>query len=280
VPLIYCDHNFIATALQEPEEYRNRLRELVGLGIVTFALSPMHWVDAAEDQAIARGNAKAEFMDSLQPLWLFDRRSIQRKEVASRFYQFLGVNCDAPQIMGAIGDVIFDLTGQRGDRTSCAFVNHFRGIGQDHPLEQSLRQAFVSNNKNIALYRKGKLTAALAAKVERLYIRQLLPNQTPAGLVVDEATKDHFMRQAQLDNFPAIAIENKATRDNWKHRRPLSHNNFVDQQHIIALPYADHFLTDDKKLRSLITRISANLPFPTATIMKKAEFDNEYKQNA
>jgi len=277
VQLIYCDHNFIATALQEPDEYRNRLRELVGLGTVTFALSPMHWVDAAEDQDIARGNAKADFMDSLQPRWLFDRRSVQRKEVASRFYQFLGVNCDAPQIMGTIADVIFDLTGQRGDRTSRAFVNHFRGIGQNHPLQQSLRQAFVSNNKNIALYRKGTLTGALAAKVERLYIRQLLPNQTPAGLVVDEATKDNFMKQTQLDNFPAIAIENRATRDNWKHKRPLSQNNFVDQQHIIAVPYADRFLTDDKKLRSLITRISANLPFSAATLMKKAEFDNAYK---
>jgi hypothetical protein len=53
-------------------------------------------------------------------------------------------------------------------------------------------------------------------------------------------------------------------------------NNFVDQQHIIALPYADHFLTDDRKLRSLITRISTKLPFHAATLMKKAEFDNWY----
>jgi hypothetical protein len=139
MPLIYCDHNFIATALQESEQYRDRLRELARVGTLTFVLSPMHWVDAGEDQNIARGDAKADFMDSLRPRWLLDRRSIQRKEVASRFYQFLGVNCDAPQIMGAIADVIFDLTGQRGDRTSRAFVNHFRGIGQNHPLEQSLR---------------------------------------------------------------------------------------------------------------------------------------------
>ena len=274
---IYCDHNFIATALQEPEEYRNRLRELARLGTVTFVLLPMHWVDAAEDQDIPRGNAKADFMDSLQPRWLFDRRSIQRQEVASRFYQSLGISCGAPQIMGDIADVIFDLTGQRGDRSSRAFVNHFRGIGQNHPLEQSIRKAFVTNNKNIELFRRGRLTPTLAAKVERLYIRQLLPDRTPAGLVIEEATKDSFAQQTQLEDFPAVAIENRATRENWKHKRPLSRNNFVDQQHIIALPYADHFLTDDRKLRSLITRISTKLPFQAAALMEKAEFDNSYR---
>jgi len=236
----------------------------------------MHWVDAAEDQDVARGNAKSDFMDSLQPRWLLDRRSIQRKEVTSRFYQFLGVNCDAPQIMGEIADVIFDLTGRRGDRSSRAFVNHFRGIGQNHPLEQSLRQGLVANNKNIELFRKKKLTGAVAAKVQRLYIRQLLPDQTPAGLLVDETTKDNFVQQTQLEDFPAIAIENRATRDNWQHERPLSRNNFVDQQHIIALPYVDSFLTDDKKLRSLVGRITANLPFQAAVLMTKAEFDNTY----
>ncbi len=71
VPTIYCDHNFIATALQEPEEYRNHLQELAARVRVTFVLSPMHWVDAAEDQDIGRGSVKADFMDSLQPRWLF-----------------------------------------------------------------------------------------------------------------------------------------------------------------------------------------------------------------
>lgn len=210
MPIIYFDHNFIATALQEPEEYRNQLQELAACGRVTFVLSPMPWVDAAEDRNIARGYAKADFMDSLQPRWLFDRRSIQRKEVTL-------LNCDAPQIMGDIADVVFDLTGQRGDRSSRAFVNHFRGIGQNHPLEQSIRQAFVTNNKNIELSRRGKLTPTLAAKVERLYIRQLLPDRTPPGLVIEEATKGNFAQQTQLEDFPAVAIENRATRDNWKH---------------------------------------------------------------
>jgi hypothetical protein len=135
----------------------------------------------------------------------------------------------------------------------------------------------IANNKNIDLFRQGKLTSSLAGKVERLYVRQLLPERTPAGLVIDEGTKDNCVKQIELDNFPAVAIENRATRDNWKHKRRLSRNNFVDQQHIIALPYVDYFLTDDKKLRSLITRIGSNLPFHAAALMKKAEFDKSYR---
>lgn len=46
---------------------KNQLRELARHDTVTFVLSPMHWVDAAEDQDVARGSAKSDFMDSLQP---------------------------------------------------------------------------------------------------------------------------------------------------------------------------------------------------------------------
>jgi hypothetical protein len=276
MPLVYCDHNFIATALQDAEGYRNHLRELARCGIVTFVLSPMHWVDAAEDADQGRGDAKSDFMDSLNPRWLFDRRSVQRKEVTAQFLRFVGIPQGVPQIMGDIADVIFDLTGQRGDRDSRAFVNHFRGIGENHPLERSLRQAFETNNKNTRLFRARKLPPALAQKVERLYIRQLVPERTPSGLVIDEATKDNFARQCQFDDLPSVALENKATRDNWKHKRPLNRNNFIDQQHLIALPYIDFFVTDDKKLRSLIGRITAGAPFRVATLLTKVEFDNLY----
>lgn len=78
------------------------------------------------------------------------------------------------------------------------------------------------------------------------------------------------MQRTQLENFPAIAIENRATRENWQHKRPLSRNNFVDQQHIIALPYVDSFLTDDKKLRSLIGRITAKLAVPRGSAYEES----------
>jgi len=149
MPLIYCDHNFIVKTNEAPDLYRDHLRQLVTTGTVTFVLSPMHWVEAAEDKNPARGTAKADLMDSLQARWLYDRRSIQKREVADAFFRFAGVANGTPPMMGDVADVIADLVGQRAQRDSRAFVTHLRGIGVNHPLEQSLRQAFESNSLRV-----------------------------------------------------------------------------------------------------------------------------------
>jgi len=116
MPLIYCDHNFIVKANEASDLYRDHLRQLVTTGTVTFVLSPMHWVEAAEDENPARGTAKADLMDSLQARWLYDRRSIQKREVADAFFRFAGVASGTPPMMGDVADVIADLVGQRAQR--------------------------------------------------------------------------------------------------------------------------------------------------------------------
>jgi hypothetical protein len=50
----------------------------------------------------------------------------------------------------------------------------------------------------------------------------------------------------------------------------------MDQQDMMALPYANYFVTDDVRLRGLIDRISAGLPFPIGALLTKAEFDLRY----
>lgn len=72
-------------------------------------LSPWHWREMASDTDNARGLSMADFCDSLNPRWLFDRRTIQKKEVAAAFYRFAGTPADAPVMVGDIGDTIYDL---------------------------------------------------------------------------------------------------------------------------------------------------------------------------
>jgi hypothetical protein len=90
----------------------------------------------------------------------------------------------------------------------CAMVFFSRSVilvSSGMPLSvRWMRLAFVANNKNIELFRKKKLTSAVAAKVQRLCIRQLLPDQTPAGLLIDEATKDNFMQQQLEDSHAGV----------------------------------------------------------------------------
>ena len=60
-----------------------------GAGVVTFVLSSFHWAEAAEDADPVRGRAKADFMDFLLAPWIFERRSLQRKETTAKFFRFL-----------------------------------------------------------------------------------------------------------------------------------------------------------------------------------------------
>jgi len=279
VPVFYCDHNFIVTALQEPEHYKDHLRQLVANGVVMFVLSPSHWIEAAEDDDAARATAKADFMDSLRPRWLYERRAVQRKEVADAFFRFANIPADGPQMIGAVSDVIADLAGQPAHRDSRAFVAHLRGIGGEHPLEQSLRQAFETNQANTNHFRAGRLTPDLIQRTESLYIRQLLPTQTPAGVVIDADTKNRFLNSCQQTDFPSLTLEARATHDNWNEGRQLNRNNFMDQQHLIALPYVEFFITDDLRLRGLIARISAGLPFQVAALLTRADFDLRFPPN-
>src|SRR5260370_3689698 len=98
MPTVFCDLNFIVTADQGPDAYKEHLRQLAGAGTVTFVLSPMHWIEAAEDPDPVRGAAKADFMDSLLAQWICERRSVQRKEATAAFFRFLKVQADPPRM--------------------------------------------------------------------------------------------------------------------------------------------------------------------------------------
>jgi hypothetical protein len=273
MPNVFCDLNFIVTAHQGPDAYKDHLRQLAGAGTVTFVLSPMHWIEAAEDPDPARGAAKADFMDSLLAQWICERRSVQRKEATAAFFRFLKVQADPPRMIGSIVEIIADLAGRPAERNSRDFVAHLRGIGPNHPLERSLQEAFDSNRVNGERFRTGQLDDNFLRRIEKMYIQGLLPAQTPSGVVIGEDSKRQFLDGCQLRDFPAFAVESLATYDSWSSNRQMNRNNFMDQQHLMALPYVDLFLTDDAKLRSLIARISPELPFSIATPLTKAEFD-------
>jgi hypothetical protein len=70
--------------------------------------------------------------------------------------------------------------------------------------------------------------------------------------------------------------ETKITQENWAFKRQLNQNNFLDQQHVMALPYVDLFITNDDKLSRLIKRAVDKIPFRTAEVLTKADFDARF----
>lgn len=273
---IYPDHNFVIEAHDAPVEYREALNRRAVTYHLKYVLSPMHWVDMAEDVNLPRSRSLADFVDSLRPSWLYDRRGLQRREVATAFFEFAGVPHSLPGPIETLGEVIRDLIGISVERNTRDFVAHLRQIGNQHPLRQSLTQAFETNRSNGARFRNGTISIQQLADIERLYISQLLPDTTPGGLVIDNGTKQAFLNQYDLRCLPAFLLETKITRDNWSLGRHLTRNNFLDQQHAMSLPYVRFFVTDDLKLRRLIERTVAEVPFPTARVINKAQFDLQF----
>jgi hypothetical protein len=274
--LVYCDNNFVIEAHDGPEEYKAQLRSLSSKNEVKFVLSPWHWREMARGDT-ARGNSLADFCDSLDPAWLHDRRTIQKKEVAYAFYRFANIQADPPVMVGDISEIIYDLVGTKAYRNCRVFVEHLRGIGPKHPIEVTFKSALRASQKNGWLFRAGKLTPKLLAYFERLYIQGLLPSTTPAGLILDEGTKREFLNSYTLTTCPATALESEITQDNWAFNRQLNQNNFLDQQHAMALPYVDLFITDDEKFSRLMTRAVNKMPFRAARVLMKTEFDERFR---
>ena len=272
-PLTYCDNNFVIRAHDAPERYKAHLRALASTGKVKFVLSPWHWREMAQDADHARGTSVANFCDSLGPAWLYDRRSIQRREVAAALYRFANIQAETPVMVGDIREIIYDLAHTKAYRDCRSFVEHLRTIGPNHPMEITFRNAIKANQKNAADFLAGKFTPQFEARVEQLYVRGLLPATTPAGIAIDERTKHEFLSSYKLTDFPATALESRMTRENWTLRRQLNQNNFLDQLHVAAMPYVDLFITNDEKLSRLIKRVVEGVPFRVAEVLTKDKFD-------
>jgi len=278
MPLIYCDQNYVVTAHSGSEAYKGKLCSLAANGVATFVLSPWHWREMARDADHQRGDSVANFCDSLRPSWLLDRIAVQRREVAHGLYKFVGIQTPPPVMVGDVRDVFHDLTGKWTDRASRSVVARLRNdTAAGQIMDGVLSKGQEGNQKNIADFKSGKATLALLKKVERQYVELMLPSTTPSGIEIDNGTKQKFLDAMQIADFPAIAIAMQMMKDRWNTSRQLKSNDALDQQHAMALPYVDFFITDDIGLRKIIQRVVASMAkFRVAKLLTKSDFDAQF----
>jgi hypothetical protein len=281
VLFVYCDHNFVVVAHDAEAYYQEHLRQLVAQSKVRFVLSTWHWLEMARDANHARGLSVAAFADSLSPVWLFERLTIQQREVEDAFFRFLGIPHNQLSQLGSLAEVLADLNKVSTAitatyRDSRAFVAHMQTLGESHPMNVSLRGSFQAQKSNGEQYRAGRLTPEMNRCLEKILIGRFLPMTIPSGRTIVVIEKDMFLRSSKNEDFPSIAVENGLSLDGWKTGRALTDRAFRDSQHVIALPYVDLFVTDDGPLTAAIHRVVANFPFRTAEIVTKAEFDRRF----
>jgi hypothetical protein len=143
-------------------------------------------------------------------------------------------------------------------------------------MNESLRINFEAQKSNGENYRAGRFTPGLIRCLDKFMIGRLLPMVTPNGRKLSVIEKDMFLQSYNTENFPSIAVESGLSHDGWETGRTLNDRAFRDSQHVIALPYVDLFVTDDGPLASAIRRVVQNLPFRTAEVLTKADFDRKF----
>jgi hypothetical protein len=83
MPLSYLDQNaLIALGVKARKpEFREKLNYALESGALSVVVSTWHLIEAANTRNIESAIELAEFIDSLRPAWLMERRDAQRFEV-------------------------------------------------------------------------------------------------------------------------------------------------------------------------------------------------------
>lgn len=273
---IYCDHSFLIKLGLAPADYKARLHRAIQAQELAFVVSTWHWVEMARSPNSSIALRLADFIDSLNPLWLRNRRHLQRDEVAGALFQSLGREAQLPvalvSLAGLLAEIDIVPSGDGKRWGSRDFVLYLR-------RSFSAMQRFIDANEGGAVLAGGFSEQHRREAIKRL-IPALLPATAPDGAGLDPAAKARFLERFDVQACPCLAVEFALSEEGWKAVPKLDWASFMDRFHIVpALPYVDRIATDDHGLTDLINRIASLLPFPVARPMAKRDFDQSYMRD-
>src|SRR5260370_40619469 len=95
MPQTYLDQNALIAlgVMARKADFRKKLDFSLESGALIVVVSTWHLVETANTKKMAGALELAEFIDSLKPAWLLDRRDAQRLKVEEDFCGFLNLDC-------------------------------------------------------------------------------------------------------------------------------------------------------------------------------------------
>jgi hypothetical protein len=279
-PTTYLDQDALIYLFEESSKsstFREKLDNSITDGKMTIVLSPWHWVETARTKDLTKALPLAEFMDSLRPVWLRDRRDLETIEVESEFFKFAGVPYEPQSTLITRAELLTALnrTYVSNERapSSREFVEGWIRTPQlMDPLVSSHQKnaaALVSIRSALA---SGKLTANRKKEGDRKLMEGFLPQVTPNGVVLDSGTKSAFLNTMTPNDFPTLAIEAEIAEHSWAGQGRVDWNSMVDKFHLISsLPYVDVVVSNDRYLYLLLS-VAQKTKFVKASLMKFHEF--------
>jgi hypothetical protein len=275
VPNIYCDQNFLISIRDADEAYHRRLRELIDAGGARFVLSLWTLVEISKSTVPQKMVELAATADRITPSWLPERSHLHEHEIHSQFFRMFELLYNRPAVLRSLKEVAPETCGGSvplgREYTALEFATLIRA--DSIPIDGML-------SKNQAEWNSDPWPKSMAEVDRHLrpavaaYIADLVPRMTPAGIMLPPTATTESLSRMALQAMPSVLTETALLRISRMRKLKRTDASFMDFQHgITALPYTDVFLTDDRKLRSLIESCRSLFQFPIAEVMAKAQFD-------
>src|SRR5713226_5492958 len=146
--VVYPDQNgLLALGFKAQKgEFRRSLDSAIGSGTLTIVVSSWHLIETAHSPNLASAIRLVDFVDSLKPSWLLERRDLLRLDVQEDFFRFIKIEHESPPRITTRSAVIPALNraadGPRFDIPARNFVKQWiEHPEQMKPLEDAYQKS-------------------------------------------------------------------------------------------------------------------------------------------
>ncbi len=253
MPLTYLDQNALLALgyKARSKEFRQKLDRAIQSGALAVVASSWHLIETANTTNLRLAIELADFIDSLRPSWLLERRNIQELDVEEDFCRFVKLeHPKSPRVTtrsAAFAALNRSKDAPKFDIPSRDFVKQWI----EHPEQlRVLGETYKQNAQTLLrlreIVKEGKLTIEIKRRVDEILFTLSLPKTTPAGLYVGREVRIDYVQQARIEAIPTLAIETAISEHEWVSQGGADRNTLIDKFHLIsALPYVDEIISDD-----------------------------------
>lgn len=279
MPLTYLDQNGLIElgVRARRADFRGKLDSMIGSGAMSAVVSSWHLIETANTTSIANAVELAEFIDSLKPAWLLERRNIQKLDVREDFWGFLKLDFPLQPRVATRSAVIAALNGQADAPKFEIPSRDFVAQWIKNPEQLAvLKRAYASNARALTAMREatkaGKITEEIRRRADQEFVRGLLTAVTPAGVDVGREVVCEYIEKVNLAGIPSLASETAIADHEWTDVGGADRNTLIDKFHLIsALPYVEEVVSDDRFFQKIFP-VAQKTGHVKSRLLSNAEF--------
>jgi hypothetical protein len=273
VNILSVDHSVVSH-----ESWWPAVSAIVTSGKICAALSVWNLVEIGAATDAGQLERRLAFLDSLEPVWLVERRDIQRQEVE----RFLSLKCfgSEPQPIVAVTphlSIVDGYLSKGNPRVGITTRQFIAGI--DFASLAPFKKLSPNALKTLQTVDK-RLLRVNQEKLFRAWIGPSIPVRDPNDRVLTDKEKLDLLdccwehEREFLAACPSLAVEDALTTERIRNaRRNPQESDGADLQHaVVGLAYTDAFLTrDGYQATCAIAARNSLSPLKLAEIYKSPE---------